>query len=136
MLCYGKTASNAVAAMSYLAQIYKEPVNHAGSQTIADARGLSKPLVAKLMTILATGGLVNGTPGPGGGYRLAKAPKKIRLIDIVSLFERADEDSKCPFGPNWCGKGAPCPLHEELLAMKSKSDAFLKNTTLDVFIPE
>ena len=47
MFIYGKTAANAIAVMSYLAA---EPVRRAGSSEIAEARNLSQPLTAKLLT--------------------------------------------------------------------------------------
>lgn len=84
MFIYGKTAANAIAVMSYLAT---DPARRAGSAEIADARSISRPLAAKILTQLATAGLVSGHPGPGGGYTLAQPADQIRLIDIASLFE-------------------------------------------------
>jgi len=39
--------------------------------------------LAKVLQQLATGGLVTGRRGVGGGYKLARAPEEIRLIEIV-----------------------------------------------------
>ena len=109
MFAYGQTAANAVAVMSYLAA---DPGQRAGSKEIADARGISQALTAKLLTQLASAQLVTGPPGPGGGYKLAKAPAEISLLDIASLFELTEPPTVCPFGHGWCGNGAPCPLND------------------------
>src|SRR5690606_8802872 len=98
MFIYGKTASNAIAVMSYLAA---DPARRAGSGEIAESRGISRALTAKLLTQLATAGLVEGQPGPGGGYTLAKPASEISLMAIASLFEQTDPPSLCPFGANW-----------------------------------
>src|SRR6185369_9079038 len=74
---YGKTAANAISVMSYLAA---DPSRRAGSGEIAAARGISQALTAKLLTQLASAGLVSGQPGPGGGYTLAKPARKISLM--------------------------------------------------------
>lgn len=119
--------------MSALAERYDGGKTVLSSLDIAKDRNLPQPLVAKLLTTLSTGGLVDGTRGPGGGYWLAKAPSRISLADIVELFEKENEGIMCPFGPGWCGKGEPCPLHNELAAMDTQWENFMRKTTLAVF---
>jgi Rrf2 family protein len=131
MFIYGKTAANAIAVMSYLAA---DPARRAGSGEIARSRGISLALTAKLLTQLAAAGLVKGQPGPGGGYTLAKPARDICLLDIVSLFEQTEEPSRCPFGPGWCGKGEPCPLHDTILEMIESNRRFMETTTLAIFM--
>jgi Rrf2 family protein len=131
MFIYGKTAANAIAVMSFLAS---EPTRRAGSGEIAESRGISRALTAKLLTQLASAGLVSGQPGPGGGYTLAKAPEKICLFDIVSLFEQTSTNTNCPFGESWCGGDAdPCPLHDTISQMITSNKCFIEETTLAVF---
>ncbi len=133
MFGYGKMANYAIASLSYLAANFDKEGFKANSETIAKARALSKPLVGKLMSQMSTAGLVNGTPGPGGGFFLAKAPSEIALLEIVRLFEKIEDGLTCPFGPGWCGNGDPCPLHYELEEKNEEMIAWLKNTKLDVF---
>lgn len=130
-MLHQKTTQNAIAAMSRLAELHIDD-QPGSSSDIAKSRNLAQPLVAKVLTTLAREGLITGSPGPGGGYRLAKDPKEISLYDVVSLFER-ESDTACPFGPGWCGNQEPCPLHQSLLAMKQIETDFLKNTRFNVF---
>ena len=136
MLRYGKTTQSAIAAMSRLAELYDGGKTRVSSGDIAGKRNLPKPLVAKLLTILSQEGLVTGSPGPGGGYALARPPKEISLYDVAILFERGDDKRTCPFGPGWCGHGDPCPLHHGLQALDEKMVAFLRTTRFDVFSPK
>ncbi|WP_309387817.1 RrF2 family transcriptional regulator [Cerasicoccus frondis] len=135
MFRYGKTAQNAVSAMSYLAEVYADGVR-LSSQDIAAKRAISKPLVAKLLVVLSQAGLVDGAPGPRGGYALARDPSEISLLEIVSHFEKVEDRSLCPFGPDWCGKEDPCPLHDQLVALTDQMYQFLAGTKLDAFSPE
>ncbi|MBN8458201.1 MAG: Rrf2 family transcriptional regulator [Verrucomicrobia bacterium] len=130
MFIYGKTATNGIAVMSYLAGIAPR---RAGSEEIAAGRKISRMLTAKLLTQLSAAGLVSGQPGPGGGYTLARDPDDIRLADIVGLFTHGEEPSPCPFGSGWCGVGDPCPLHATITSLMEAHRAFLENTRLSVF---
>lgn len=134
MFRYGKLARQAVSAISYLAEKHAPDAPSISSAEVGRARKIPVALAAKLLSEAASAGLLRGTTGPGGGYRLAKAPKDIRLADIVCLFERGMEEAPCPFGPGWCGTGNPCPLHDDFLRLEENGRKFLEQTTLAVFV--
>lgn len=130
-MIHQKTTQNAIAAVSRLAELYASG-ELASSKQIAESRNLPAPLVGKILTELSRGGLITGSPGPGGGYRLARPPAEISLKDVADLFEREPPEI-CPYGPGWCGKGEPCPLHNSISAMTQVIDDFLKNTNFSAF---
>ena len=130
MFIYGKSATNGIAVMSYLAGIAPR---RACSAEIAQARFISRMLTAKLLTQLSGVGLVTGRPGPGGGYTLAKAAAEIRLLDIVGLFGHQGAGSPCPFGSLWCANNIPCPMHDSIADLMAANRRFLEGTNLSVF---
>lgn len=130
-MIHHKTTQNAIAAVSRLAELYASG-ELASSKQIAESRNLPAPLVGKILTELSRGGLITGSPGPGGGYRLARPPAEIALKDVADLFEREPPEI-CPYGPGWCGNGEPCPLHKSISAMNQVIDDFLKNTSFAAF---
>jgi Rrf2 family transcriptional regulator, iron-sulfur cluster assembly transcription factor len=133
MIRYGKTTQTAIALMSRLAEVYDEgrPVS---SLEIARDRNLPQTLVAKLLTVLSQAGLVTGSRGPGGGYRLADKPREISLFDITRVFERSEGAIICPFGPDWCNRDEKCPLHDDYVKFVEQFDKHLRATRLDVFV--
>jgi len=131
-MLYQKTTQNAVAAVSRLAELYHDPNQRASSRDIAESRNLPAPIVAKILTELSRGGIIEGSPGPGGGYRLARPPAEVSLQDVANLFER-DTNTACPYGPGWCGVEEPCPLHQSMVAMRHKIDEFLEGTSFAMF---
>ncbi len=135
VMLYQKATQNAIAAVSRLAELYHDPAQRASSRDIAESRNLPMPIVAKILTELSRGGLITGSPGPGGGYRLARPPHEISLQDVANLFER-DVQSACPYGPGWCGSQAPCPLHASMIAMRQQIDEYLASTHFGVFEPK
>ncbi|MGW0734831.1 RrF2 family transcriptional regulator [Streptomyces sp. NPDC002851] len=62
----------------------------------------------KQLQALARAGIVTSTPGPKGGFRLAKPLSRITLMDVVAAIEGPDEAFRCAEirqqGP---GAGAP-----------------------------
>ena len=135
MTPYGKTAQTAIASVSRLAEVFDASKRlKLNSADIAENRNLPQPVVAKVLTILSQAGLVNGSPGPGGGYWLAREPEKVTLYDVVALFERLDDNVSCPFGPNYCGNEPHCPMHFDMLKVREQIINFLKTTTFARFV--
>jgi Rrf2 family protein len=134
MTPYGKVAQAAIAAMSLLAEQYS-PVGgrRLNSREIAEQRKLSQAIVGKVLTKLSQTGLVSGSPGPGGGYALARPPQAITLNEVVAPFDRLDSTLMCPFGEGWCGTGPQCPLHAQLDQLRQQISNFLQQTTLARF---
>lgn len=130
---YGKQTECAIAAISRLAEVYDGGLTNLSADDIADSRGLPRPFVRKILSILAQAGLVIGSRGPGGGCTLARDPRKIKLYDVFKLFEREDESDNCPFGGGRCGVGEPCPLHEKLVAVQDAVKDLLHKTTFEDF---
>src|SRR6188474_2921104 len=49
----------------------------------------------KQLQALARAGIVASTPGPRGGFRLARPPESITLLDVVVAIEGPDEAFRC-----------------------------------------
>lgn len=54
---------------------------------IAKRQDISLPYLEQLFVKLRREGMVVSVRGPGGGYKLAKAPAEIRVVDIFSAVE-------------------------------------------------
>ena len=54
-----------------------------------------KAYLAKQLQALSKAGIVSGTRGPAGGYRLARTPDKITLRDIVTAVEGPGACFRC-----------------------------------------
>lgn len=135
MFTYSKLAQAGIAAVSYLAGISLEG-RLAGSAEIAKDRQLSRVLVAKILTLLSAAGLVEGKPGPSGGYRLSRAASEISLLDVIKVFENPEDRIMCPFGPQWCGNGPLCPIHDTLVEMQQEALARLNRENFGQFLPK
>ncbi|HUO55356.1 MAG TPA: Rrf2 family transcriptional regulator [Rhodoblastus sp.] len=64
-------------------------------QEMARRLGLTEALVLKTCNELMQAGYLVGQRGPGGGYRLAKAPESINAVEILDLFEPEENLFPC-----------------------------------------
>jgi hypothetical protein len=76
MTRFGKTAQTAISALSLLAEVYDGGRTKLSSSEIARRRRLPRPIVAKILTLVSSLDLVDGTQGPGGGYWLKRRPRR------------------------------------------------------------
>jgi Rrf2 family protein len=57
--------------------------------------GLSSSYLLKHLQALTGTGILESVPGPAGGYRLARAPERISLLDIVLAVEGPQPAFRC-----------------------------------------
>jgi Rrf2 family protein len=62
---------------------------------LAGQFGLSPSYLLKHLQALTGAGILESVPGPAGGYRLARAPERISLLDIVLAVEGALPAFRC-----------------------------------------
>lgn len=56
---------------------------------------LPAPYLNKQLQALARAGILSSTSGPRGGFRLARAPEEVTLLDIVVAIEGRTQAFKC-----------------------------------------
>lgn len=95
------------------------------SRDLAELQGISPSFVAKIFPKLEKAGIVQAVAGVHGGYRLAKTPDKISVLDVVDalegrkpLFECAEIRDRCAVyaenPPAWATQGV-CAIHAVML---------------------
>lgn len=84
MLKLSKLADYATVLMTAVA---REPAQTLTGQQLAERTRIPAPTVAKLLKVLARGGLLESVRGAHGGYRLARAAERISVADIIGALE-------------------------------------------------
>lgn len=62
---------------------------------IAELHGIPYVFLGKIFTRLAKAGLVESTEGRGGGFRLARAPEDITILDVVYAIDEGKKLFEC-----------------------------------------
>jgi Rrf2 family protein len=101
LLKFSEAASLALHATAIIAGWDGDQVS---AGTIAGALGASQAHLSKVLMRLVRDGLVKGTPGPGGGFRLTKPPEDVTLRDVYEAIEGPLVTEGCLLGVPACGK--------------------------------
>jgi Rrf2 family protein len=80
-----RAAGYAVHALVFMAQ--RKAGEKATSASIARGRRLPETFLRRILTILVSAGLISSGAGPSGGFRLARAPSAITLLEIVEAVD-------------------------------------------------
>jgi Rrf2 family transcriptional regulator, nitric oxide-sensitive transcriptional repressor len=84
-----------------------------GTPEIARATRVPAGYLAKVLQLLAKGGLVTSAPGRKGGFRLARPADAISILEVINAVDPVERIRRCPLGIESHG-GALCPLHRRL----------------------
>lgn len=112
----------------------------ASVRELSELQGVSVEFVAKLFTKLRRAGLTEATEGRNGGFRLAKAPRLISVLDVVDaidgnkvLFECRQIRARCAIfngaPPLWAMDGV-CSVHQVMLDAQEQMRKALASQTL------
>jgi len=121
----------AVTAMLDLALHYRQgPVSLA---EIAERQGIAQSYLEQLFSRLRKHGLVDGTRGPGGGYRLLKSSDMISVADVIDAVDETVDATRCG-GQRNCQGEQRCLTHDLWEDLSTQIRDFLGNVSLDELV--
>lgn len=98
---------------------------------LAEESGLASPMVAKVLKLLARGGILESERGIHGGYRLARLPERITLGDVIQALEGPVRVTDCsPAGRGACAQERRCPVKSSWRRLSDAIRASLDRVTL------
>lgn len=123
-----KSAEYALRAAVWLA---REPEQSVSAEQLASSIQVPRRYLHKVLQDLVAGGLVRSQPGPGGGYRLDRAPAKLTILDVINAVAPIERIHGCPLGLRT--HTSLCPLHQAVdQAYAAMEAAFAKLSLADV----
>lgn len=86
--------------------------------------------LAKVLQRLAHAGLVDSARGPRGGYRLARRPDEITLLEVLETIDGPFEPQDCLMRGRTCGEFG-CLFGDLLAEMNERLKAYLHGRNLE-----
>ena len=124
-----RTSEYALQAMIHLARRIDDwPI---AGRKIAAETGIPRKYLAAILGDLVRSGVLESSPGMGGGFRLARPAKEIRLSEVFAPFEPILANRRpCPFGREVCSDDDPCAGHDEWKRVRETYGRFLENNSI------
>lgn len=123
------TSEYALRAMIFLARHSQEwPIS---AQHVAEEVGVPRKYLSKILADLVRVGLLEGSRGKNGGFRMTRSPKDIHLSEVLAPFEPVTTHRRpCPFGNVVCNDNDPCAGHDRWKLVREGYDRFLEETSV------
>lgn len=129
MFClYSKGCEYAIRALAEISD--GKSTGNFRAQDICRKAQIPEAYARKTFQALVQNGFLEAVPGPGGGYALARDPKKTTVMDVVDAVEGKDNYSQCLMGLAACSDHHPCALHYTWLKLKGQMIGALQSKTL------
>lgn len=103
MLRLSKFADYGTQVMAYMA---KDGAVHSASE-VAAALGMAASTISKILKMLARDDLVESVMGAKGGYRLARHPNDISMVEIINAMDGPISITECS-GDTACTRESLC----------------------------
>ncbi len=118
----------AVTAMVELALNYDK--GRVSLAEIAERHGISQSYLEQLFAALRRRGLVDGTRGPGGGYRLGRPKSEISVADVIDAVDETVDATRCG-GQRNCQDDHGCLTHDLWEELSRQIRQYLSSVSLD-----
>ena len=123
-----RTGLHAIRAMVALAKLPDGA--YAGAAKIAQDIGAPENYLGKLLKAFGKQGLVKSQKGLGGGFRLARDPRTVTLLDVIEPIEHLSRWAGCILGRPECSDAHPCPIHNRWKSVRNAYLQMLERTTI------
>lgn len=97
---------------------------------LADALDIPSNYLAKILRSLAKIGILVSERGRSGGFRLARPPQSIPLLDVVEGFDSLGRERQCLLGRGTCSDVGGCPAHREWREASAPAFRFFETRTV------
>jgi len=112
MLKLTKKADYGLIALRHLAVGSGQP--SASAKEIADRYGMPLPMLSKILQKLARGGFLRSEHGTNGGYKLARDPRQVSVLEVIRAIDGPSVLMTCFTGQKECGQSGTCTVREPL----------------------
>jgi Rrf2 family protein len=101
-----------------------------GASRIAAALRIPQNYLSKTLHQLARAKVLESTRGKLGGFRLARPPERIALLEIVAPFDDVTGRRTCLMGRPVCSDHTACAAHARWKEVAETSARFFRETTV------
>lgn len=103
---------------------------------VATDMDLPRSYTPQVLGMLVRAGIATSRPGRGGGFRLARPPSQITMLEVVEAAEGELVNARCPLSGGPCRWDDACAVHPTWSALADAMRAQLARATLETIARE
>jgi Rrf2 family protein len=117
-------------ALHAMALLARDGERSLSCNEMATELSVSEAHLSKVLQRLGKQGFVSSTRGPKGGFRLARAPAEVSLLDIYEAVDGPVRFSNCLFDTPVCEGNGDCLMGHLLKSVDDQVLHYLRETRL------
>jgi Rrf2 family protein len=98
---------------------------------VSKAMHIPKTFLAKIFQRLARAGIVESIRGMNGGFRLARLPSEISILDIMTAIQGPPDINLCAVMSKKCRLSSACSVHPFWVGLRQDINRKLQEQTID-----
>ena len=118
-MVFSKSFSYSVRGILFLA-IKQEGKKYIQAEEIANALGIPRHFMGKILKGLAKEGILKSNKGPSGGFALHEHTLSVPLLRLVLVTKGLPDLNKCALQMKECNKSNPCAIHDRVSAIRNE----------------
>lgn len=118
-MVFSKSFSYSVRGILFLA-MKQEGKKYIQAAEIANALGIPRHFMGKILKGLAKDGILKSNKGPFGGFALNEHTLSVPLLRLVLITRGLPDLNKCALQMKECNKNNPCAIHDQVSAIRNE----------------
>ena len=115
-------------AIRCVLHLSRQPEALSSVEDISKAMLVPKTFLAKILQSLMKAGIVSSTRGVKGGFRLAKSPKDITLLEVIEAIQGPSASNVCAIDKKMCRLSSRCTVHPVWIKIREMVEKELRKT--------
>ena len=96
---------------------------------IANSMAVPKSFLSKILQRLSKKGIVQSSQGMAGGFRLARLPDQVNLLEVLEAIQGPSMVNACASDRHQCGFSSYCVVHPIWVELREGIEQRLKKET-------
>jgi Rrf2 family protein len=136
MLRLTKKADYSLIALKHFASREQQTGDAVSAKEVAETCGIPLPLLSKLLQKLSKTGFLMSAYGTNGGYRLARDPKLISILQVIRAIDGPIVLANCFTEPGDCDHTDRCTVRQPLRRVQEAIMRLLQSMSIQDMLDE
>ncbi len=123
-------------ALRALLVLGSQPGRYVSARQVSQEQGIPYQYVRKILQKLMQEDMISSRDGGNGGFNLKTPPRKIKVTDIIGIFQGEIQLSECMFKNKLCPKRSGCVLRKNIIRIEKMVEREFSTITLESMLKE